>query len=33
MKIREFWTSWKVKKSKIRENLNTRELPDLQYIT
>ena len=31
MNIRQFQTSWKVVKSEIRENLNTRKLPDLQY--
>ena len=32
MKIHEFQTSWKVSKSEIRENFNTRKLPDLQYV-
>ena len=32
MKIREYWTSWRVPKSENRENLNTRKLQDLQYI-
>ena len=32
MNIREFYVSWKVLKSEIRENLNTRKLPDLQYL-
>ena len=29
--IRDFLTSWKLTKSEIRENLNTRKLSDLQY--
>ena len=32
MKIREFQATWKIPKTEIRENLNTRKLPDLQYI-
>ena len=32
MEIHEFSTSWKVPKSEIRENLNTRKWPDLQYL-
>ena len=32
MKIRKLKTSWKVPKLEIRENLNTRKFPDIQYI-
>ena len=32
MKNREFYTSCEVPKSEVGENLNTRELPDLQYV-
>ena len=32
MKIPEFWTSEKVPKTEIRENVNTRKWPYLQYI-